>query len=67
MRTGRYSFTARAPTARWPFAVHEVRMTPMIAPEFQASFQRIITTTRYHFHIEEQNLRERGRRAMSRR
>jgi len=37
---------------RWPFAVHEVRVTPLIAPEFQASLQKILTTTRFYFDIE---------------
>jgi hypothetical protein len=52
MRAGRHEFAWGAHAARWPFAVHEVRMTPLIAPEFEASFQRILTTTRFHFHIE---------------
>ena len=51
MRTGRYDFAAGAHAARWPFAIHEVRATPPIAPEFQATFERILTTTRYYFDV----------------
>jgi len=64
MRAGRYDFAGRAP-ARWPFAVHEVRVAPLIAPEFEASFQRILTTTRYYFDI--QRAPSRGKRSPARR
>jgi hypothetical protein len=62
MRAGRHEFTGGAHAARWPFAVHEVRMTPLIAPEFQASFQRILTTTRFYLHIEGEARRESRKR-----
>jgi len=48
---------------RWPFAVREARMTPLIAPEFQASFQRILTTTRFYLHMEAGALRESRKRS----
>ena len=51
MRVARYGFAVGAQAARWPFAVPEVRMTPMIAPEFRASFGKILTTTRIYFDI----------------
>jgi hypothetical protein len=62
MRAGRHEFAGGAHAARWPFAVHEVRMTPLIAPEFQASFQRILTTTRLYFHMEAGAWRESRKR-----
>jgi hypothetical protein len=53
MRAGRYHDVAGGVhAARWPFALHEVRVAPLIAPEFQASFQKILTTTRYYFDIQ---------------
>jgi hypothetical protein len=63
MRAERHEFAGGAYAARWPFAVHEVRMTPLIAPEFQASFQRILTTTRFYFHIEGGARRESRKRS----
>ena len=67
MRAGRYDFAAGPPSARWPFAVHEVRVAPMIAPEFRASFDKILTTTRYHFDIPRAPQRESRKRAAARR
>ena len=58
MRAGRYVFAGGARAVRWPFAVHEVRVTPLIAPEFQANFQKILTTTRLYFDIEAKPRRE---------
>ena len=66
MRTGRYDFAAGAHAARWPFAIHEVRATPPIAPEFQASFEKILRTTRYYFDIQRTG-RESRKRSASRR
>jgi hypothetical protein len=63
MRAGRHEFAARAHAARWPLAVHEVRMAPLIAPEFQASFRRILTTTRFYFHIEGRATQESRKRS----
>ena len=39
-------------TVRWPFAIREVRVVPLIAPEFRPSFERILTTTRSYLHLE---------------
>jgi len=63
MRAGRHEFAGGAHAARWPFAVHELRMTQPIAPEFQASFHRILTTTRFYFHIEGRATRESKKRS----
>jgi hypothetical protein len=63
MRAGRHEFAGGAHAARWPFAMHDVRMTPLIAPEFQASFHRILTTTRFYFHIEGRATRESRKRS----
>ena len=65
MRAGRYDFAGGPLATRWPFAVHEVRVAPQIAPEFQASFDKILATTRYYFDIQ----RDRGprKRASARR
>jgi hypothetical protein len=66
MRAGRYYDSAGgAQAARWPFAIHEVRVTPPIAPEFQASFEKILTTTRYYFDIQ-RDRRESRKRGTSR-
>lgn len=67
MRTGRYDFAGGAHAAHWPFAAHEFRVTPLIAPEFQASFERILTTSRYYFHVEKVIEREPRKRSSSRR
>ena len=67
MRAGRYDFAAGIPAARWPFAMPEVSLTPLIAPEFQASFERILTTTRYYFDIQRDQRESRKRRASTRR
>lgn len=63
------NYCAGARAIRWPFAVHEheVRMTPLIAPEFQATFERILSTTRYYFHIEPGTGRPARRHSPSRR
>ena len=67
MRAGRYGFAAGPPSAHWPFAVHEVRVAPLIAPEFQASFDRIVATTRYYFDIRRRPDRDSRKRASARR
>ncbi len=66
MRAGRHDFVAGPPVARWPFAVHDVRVAP-IAPEFQASFDRILTTTRYYFDIRRAPDRDSKKRSPARR
>ena len=58
MRAARHEFAGGAQAVRWPFAVPEVRMTPLIAPEFRASFQKILTTTRIYFDIDSGPRRE---------
>ena len=63
MRAERHEFAGGAHAVRWPFAVREVRMTPLIAPEFQASFHRILTTTRLYFHIESGGRRQSKQRS----
>jgi hypothetical protein len=67
MRGGRYDFAAGPPSARWPFAVHEARVAPLIAPEFQASFDRILTTTRYYFDVQRTPARDSRKRPSARR
>ena len=62
MRAGRHDLAGGAQAARWPFAIHEVSVTPPIAPEFQASFARILTTTRYYFDIQRDQRESRKRR-----
>ena len=66
MRAGRY-FAAGLPAARWPFAVHEVRVAPMIAPEFRVSFDKILTTTRFYFDIQRAPDRDSRKRSPARR
>ena len=58
MRAARYEFAGGAQAARWPFDVPEVRMTALIAPEFRASFRKILTTTRLSFAIDSGPRRE---------
>jgi hypothetical protein len=58
MRAARYEFGGGAQAVRWPFAVPEVRMTALVAPEFRASFRKILTTTRMSFDIESGPRRE---------
>ena len=67
MRAGRYSFAAGPPATRWPFAAPEVRVAPLIAPEFQASFDMILTTTRYYFDIQRAPRRDASQRSPGRR
>ena len=67
MRGGRHEFAGAGQAVRWPFAVHEVRVTPLIAPEFQLSFQRILTTSRSYFHLERDIERQSRKRSLSHR
>jgi hypothetical protein len=67
MRAGRHLSAGGPQAARWPFAVHEVRTTPLIAPEFRSSFHRILSTTRFYFHIEDGSRREQQKRDSHRR
>ena len=67
MRAGRHDFAGGVRAARWPFAMHELRVTPLIAPEFQASFQRILVTTRSYLDLERDLQRKSGQRSLSRR
>jgi hypothetical protein len=64
MRAGRYDFAAGGQAVRWPFAVHELSVTPLIAPEFRASFQSILTTSRSYFHLERELEREARKRGL---
>ena len=63
MRAGRHGFAAGPLAARWPFAVHEVRVAPLIAPEFRASFDKILMTTRYYFDIQRASDRDSRKRS----
>jgi hypothetical protein len=67
MRGGRYEFAGGGQPVRWPFAAHEMRVTPLIAPEFQVSFQRILTTSRSYFHLERELERGSRKRGLSHR
>jgi len=67
MRAGRHDFAGGVRATRWPFAMHELRVTPLIAPEFQASFQRILVTTRSYLDLERDLQRKSGQRSLSRR
>jgi hypothetical protein len=67
MRAGRHDFAGGVRATRWPFAMHELRVTPLIAPEFQASFQRILVTTRSYLDLERDLQRKSRQRSLSRR
>ena len=67
VRARRYESTGGGQAVRWPFAVREVRVTPLIAPEFQLTFQRILTTSRSYFQLERELEREPRKRGLSRR
>ena len=68
MRAGhQYLFDRRAHGARWPFAVHTVGVAPTIAPDFQFSLDRILTTTRCYLQLENAVGRGFGKQRHSRR
>jgi len=67
MRARSHDFAGEGRAARWPFAVHEMRVTPLIAPEFQASFHRILMTTRSYLDLERELQRASRQHSLSRR
>jgi len=67
MRAGSHDFARGGKAARWPFAVHELRVTPLIAPEFQASFHRILMTTCSYLDLEREFQRASRQHSLSRR
>jgi len=46
--------------------MHELRVTPLIAPEFQTSFYRILVTTRSYLDLERDLQRKSRQHSLSR-